>query len=197
GGRAGGAAGAGGAGLAAGRGWCGQGRGCGAGGRDRAPRARASGGEPVPGARWQQVMAAPGWERALRLVLCALGLALSLYALHAESSRERDPGDRAMCELSPSVSCSKVFTSRCAGGPAPLQPPSPWHDSPSPHCNPLPHGMTPPRSSATHLTSLSFVVKCIVCLNCSRPECLYKRNSLSWLLRYLHAVSHLILLDET
>uniref|UniRef100_A0A674JWR3 vitamin-K-epoxide reductase (warfarin-sensitive) n=1 Tax=Terrapene triunguis TaxID=2587831 RepID=A0A674JWR3_9SAUR len=57
-------------------------------------------------------MAVPGWERAVRLMLCALGLALSLYALHAESSRERDPGDRAMCDLSPSVSCSKVFTSR-------------------------------------------------------------------------------------
>ncbi|XP_065448016.1 vitamin K epoxide reductase complex subunit 1-like [Chrysemys picta bellii] len=56
-------------------------------------------------------MAAPGWERALRLVLCALGLVLSVYALHVESSRERDPGYRAMCDLSPSVSCSKVFTS--------------------------------------------------------------------------------------
>ncbi|XP_065276578.1 vitamin K epoxide reductase complex subunit 1-like protein 1 [Emys orbicularis] len=57
-------------------------------------------------------MAAPGWERALRLVLCALGLALSVYALHVESSRERAPGYRAMCDLSPFVSCSKLFTSR-------------------------------------------------------------------------------------
>uniref|UniRef100_A0A674JSD1 vitamin-K-epoxide reductase (warfarin-sensitive) n=1 Tax=Terrapene triunguis TaxID=2587831 RepID=A0A674JSD1_9SAUR len=73
--------------------------------------------------------------RALRLVLCALGLALSLYALHAESSRERDPGDRAMCDLSPSVSCSKVFTSRCAGD--------------RPHCNPPPHDMTPPAPIGT------------------------------------------------
>uniref|UniRef100_A0A8C3HIG4 vitamin-K-epoxide reductase (warfarin-sensitive) n=1 Tax=Chrysemys picta bellii TaxID=8478 RepID=A0A8C3HIG4_CHRPI len=54
--------------------------------------------------------------RALRLVLCALGLALSVYALHVESSRERDPGYRAMCDLSPSVSCSKVFTSRWGRG---------------------------------------------------------------------------------
>uniref|UniRef100_A0A8C3IB92 Vitamin K epoxide reductase complex subunit 1 n=1 Tax=Chrysemys picta bellii TaxID=8478 RepID=A0A8C3IB92_CHRPI len=46
-------------------------------------------------------MAAPGWERALRLVLCALGLALSVYALHVESSRERDPRYRAMCDLAP------------------------------------------------------------------------------------------------
>ncbi|XP_065258975.1 vitamin K epoxide reductase complex subunit 1 [Emys orbicularis] len=61
-------------------------------------------------------MAASGWERALRLVLCALGLALSVYALHVESSRERDPGYRAMCDLSPSVSCSKVFTSRWGRG---------------------------------------------------------------------------------
>uniref|UniRef100_A0A8C3IF11 vitamin-K-epoxide reductase (warfarin-sensitive) n=1 Tax=Chrysemys picta bellii TaxID=8478 RepID=A0A8C3IF11_CHRPI len=59
-------------------------------------------------------MAAPGWELALRLVLCALGLALSVYALHMESSREWDSGYWAMCNLSPSVSCSKVFTSRCA-----------------------------------------------------------------------------------
>uniref|UniRef100_A0A8C3SHE2 vitamin-K-epoxide reductase (warfarin-sensitive) n=1 Tax=Chelydra serpentina TaxID=8475 RepID=A0A8C3SHE2_CHESE len=80
-------------------------------------------------------MAAPGWERALRLALCALGLALSVYALHVETSRERDPGYRAACDLSPSVSCSKVFTSRCAGGRPlcnlfplpPLQPPAPWH----------------------------------------------------------------------
>ncbi|XP_065436622.1 vitamin K epoxide reductase complex subunit 1-like protein 1, partial [Chrysemys picta bellii] len=51
-------------------------------------------------------------DKLLRLVLCALGLVLSVYALHVESSRERDPGYRAMCDLSPSVSCSKVFTSR-------------------------------------------------------------------------------------
>uniref|UniRef100_A0A8C3IRV8 Uncharacterized protein n=1 Tax=Chrysemys picta bellii TaxID=8478 RepID=A0A8C3IRV8_CHRPI len=65
-------------------------------------------GEPVPGARLQRAMAAPGWERALRLMLCELGLALSVYALHVESSWERDP------------SCSKVFTSRCAGGTSPM-----------------------------------------------------------------------------
>ncbi|XP_074854460.1 vitamin K epoxide reductase complex subunit 1 [Carettochelys insculpta] len=61
-------------------------------------------------------MAVPGWERALRLGLCALGLVLSVYALHVESSRERDPGYRAMCDLSPSISCSKVFTSRWGRG---------------------------------------------------------------------------------
>ncbi|XP_050812978.1 vitamin K epoxide reductase complex subunit 1-like protein 1 [Gopherus flavomarginatus] len=61
-------------------------------------------------------MAVPGWERALRLVLCALGLALSVYALHVESSRERDPDYLALCDLSPSVSCSKVFTSRWGRG---------------------------------------------------------------------------------
>ncbi|TFK01274.1 Poly [Platysternon megacephalum] len=33
-----------------------------------------------------------------------------------ESSRERDPGDWAMCDLIPSVSCSKVFTSRWGRG---------------------------------------------------------------------------------
>ncbi|XP_067391376.1 vitamin K epoxide reductase complex subunit 1 [Emydura macquarii macquarii] len=74
-------------------------------------------GEPVTGARWQQAaMAVPNWEWAVRLALCALGLALSVYALHVETSRERDPGYRAMCDLSPSVSCSKVFTSRWGRG---------------------------------------------------------------------------------
>uniref|UniRef100_A0A674J749 vitamin-K-epoxide reductase (warfarin-sensitive) n=1 Tax=Terrapene triunguis TaxID=2587831 RepID=A0A674J749_9SAUR len=68
----------------------------------------------------RRTVAALGWEQVLRLMLCALGLALSMYALHVESSREQDPGYRAMCDLSPSVSCSKVFTSRCAGGTGPM-----------------------------------------------------------------------------
>lgn len=55
----------------------------------------------------------PTWERKARTLLCVLGLVLSVYALHVELSRERNPDYRAMCDLAESVSCSKVFTSRC------------------------------------------------------------------------------------
>ncbi|XP_072228959.1 vitamin K epoxide reductase complex subunit 1 [Leuresthes tenuis] len=58
----------------------------------------------------------PGWERKMRIVLCLFGLVLSVYALHVELSRERDPDYRAMCDLGESVSCSKVFTSRWGRG---------------------------------------------------------------------------------
>ncbi|XP_012718546.2 vitamin K epoxide reductase complex subunit 1 [Fundulus heteroclitus] len=63
--------------------------------------------------------AAPGmptWERKVRILLVLLGLVLSVYALHVELSRERDPEYRAMCDLGESVSCSKVFTSRWGRG---------------------------------------------------------------------------------
>uniref|UniRef100_UPI00358E6FD5 vitamin K epoxide reductase complex subunit 1-like protein 1 isoform X2 n=1 Tax=Myxine glutinosa TaxID=7769 RepID=UPI00358E6FD5 len=56
-----------------------------------------------------------GWwchELILRAVLCTLGTALSLYALHVEMHRENDSTYRAWCDLAESVSCSRVFTSR-------------------------------------------------------------------------------------
>ncbi|KAG5854712.1 vitamin K epoxide reductase complex subunit 1 [Anguilla rostrata] len=58
----------------------------------------------------------PKWERGARFGLCVFGLVLSVYALHVEVSRERDPEYRAMCDLAQSVSCSKVFTSRWGRG---------------------------------------------------------------------------------
>ncbi|TRY74178.1 hypothetical protein DNTS_004348, partial [Danionella cerebrum] len=58
----------------------------------------------------------PRWEFGLRLLLCSLGLVLSVYALHVELSRENDPAYRAMCDIGQSVSCSKVFTSRWGRG---------------------------------------------------------------------------------
>ncbi|CAJ0967541.1 unnamed protein product [Ranitomeya imitator] len=58
----------------------------------------------------------PGWERAARLLLCALGSALSVYAYHVETSRENDAEYRALCDINPSISCSKVFTSRWGRG---------------------------------------------------------------------------------
>lgn len=54
----------------------------------------------------------PRWERKVRIFLCVFGIVLSVYALHVELSRERNPDYRAMCDLGESVSCSKVFTSR-------------------------------------------------------------------------------------
>lgn len=57
-------------------------------------------------------LAMPKWERQTRIFLCVFGLVLSVYALHVELSRERNPNYRAMCDLGESVSCSKVFTSR-------------------------------------------------------------------------------------
>ncbi|KAL8176538.1 UNVERIFIED_CONTAM: hypothetical protein K2H54_036080 [Gekko kuhli] len=61
-------------------------------------------------------MAVPGWERSVRLLLCALGLALSVYAFHVETSKERDANYRAMCDISSTISCSRVFTSRWGRG---------------------------------------------------------------------------------
>lgn len=61
-------------------------------------------------------MAIPTWERKVRIFLCVLGLVLSVYALHVELSRERNPDYRAMCDLGESVSCSKVFSSRWGRG---------------------------------------------------------------------------------
>ncbi|KAF7235576.1 Vitamin K epoxide reductase complex subunit 1-like protein 1 [Varanus komodoensis] len=61
-------------------------------------------------------MAVPGWERAARLLLCAVGLTLSVYAFHVETSKERDASYRAMCDISAAISCSRVFTSRWGRG---------------------------------------------------------------------------------
>ncbi len=57
-------------------------------------------------------MEMPKWERNARIFLCVFGLFLSVYALHVELSKERNPDYTAMCDLGESVSCSKVFTSR-------------------------------------------------------------------------------------
>ncbi|XP_075034943.1 vitamin K epoxide reductase complex subunit 1-like protein 1 [Mixophyes fleayi] len=64
----------------------------------------------------QRMAAVPGWERGVRLLVCALGITLSVYAYHVETSRERDDGYTALCDINPSISCSKVFTSRWGRG---------------------------------------------------------------------------------
>ncbi|MEQ2256733.1 Vitamin K epoxide reductase complex subunit 1-like protein 1 [Ilyodon furcidens] len=71
----------------------------------------------------QRVMAAPvlrvstpRWERIARLLVCLLGILLSLYAFHVEREKARDPTYMAMCDVSSSISCSKVFSSRWGRG---------------------------------------------------------------------------------
>nr|XP_055054185.1 vitamin K epoxide reductase complex subunit 1-like protein 1 [Misgurnus anguillicaudatus] len=58
----------------------------------------------------------PRWERIVRLLVCLSGILLSLYAFHVEQEKTRDTNYRAMCDVSSSVSCSKVFTSRWGRG---------------------------------------------------------------------------------
>ncbi|KAM3654563.1 vitamin K epoxide reductase complex subunit 1-like [Ammospiza maritima maritima] len=52
----------------------------------------------------------------LRAVLCVAGAALSVYALHVEHQAAKDPSYRAACDLGPSVSCTRVFSSRWGRG---------------------------------------------------------------------------------
>ncbi|XP_036393027.1 vitamin K epoxide reductase complex subunit 1-like protein 1 [Megalops cyprinoides] len=58
----------------------------------------------------------PRWERIARVFVCLLGVLLSLYAVHVEREKERDPNYQPLCDVSNSVSCSKVFTSRWGRG---------------------------------------------------------------------------------
>ena len=59
------------------------------------------------GSTWRS----PGW---VRLALCLAGLGLSLYALHVKAARARDRDYRALCDVGTAISCSRVFSSRCA-----------------------------------------------------------------------------------
>lgn len=54
----------------------------------------------------------PRWERIARVLVCLLGILLSLYAFHVEREHARDPSYKALCDVSSSISCSKVFGSR-------------------------------------------------------------------------------------
>ncbi|XP_026185206.1 vitamin K epoxide reductase complex subunit 1-like protein 1 [Mastacembelus armatus] len=58
----------------------------------------------------------PRWERIARLLVCLLGILLSLYAFHVEREKARDPTYTAVCDVSSSISCSKVFSSRWGRG---------------------------------------------------------------------------------
>ncbi|XP_069508002.1 vitamin K epoxide reductase complex subunit 1 [Ambystoma mexicanum] len=61
-------------------------------------------------------MGFPRWHLCLRLVFCTFGIVLSVYAYHVETSKESDASYRALCDINPSISCSKVFTSRWGRG---------------------------------------------------------------------------------
>ncbi|KAA0717394.1 Vitamin K epoxide reductase complex subunit 1-like protein 1 [Triplophysa tibetana] len=58
----------------------------------------------------------PRWERIVRLLVCLLGILLSMYAFHVEREKSLDASYRAACDVSSWVSCSKVFTSRWGRG---------------------------------------------------------------------------------
>lgn len=45
-------------------------------------------------------------------VLCLMGIVASVYALHVETKKERDPNYRAACDINEHMSCSKVLTSK-------------------------------------------------------------------------------------
>nr|ASF90528.1 vitamin K epoxide reductase complex subunit 1 [Conus ebraeus] len=51
-----------------------------------------------------------------RLLLSAIGVVISVYSLHVEIEKERNPSFRAACDFSEKMSCSKVLTSSYARG---------------------------------------------------------------------------------
>ncbi|XP_048768111.1 vitamin K epoxide reductase complex subunit 1-like protein 1 [Ostrea edulis] len=50
------------------------------------------------------------------LLCCAIGTLLSVYALYVEINAEQDKNYRANCDISSTISCSKVFKSRWGKG---------------------------------------------------------------------------------
>lgn len=50
------------------------------------------------------------------MAISCVGIMLSTYALHVEVAKEGNKSYQAMCDISSSISCSKVFTSRYGRG---------------------------------------------------------------------------------
>lgn len=48
----------------------------------------------------------------LLIAVCIIGILVSWYAYHVETSKERDSGYIAFCDINSYISCSKAFTSR-------------------------------------------------------------------------------------
>lgn len=49
-------------------------------------------------------------------ILCVLGMLISMYAYHVETSIHSDPTFQALCDISESMSCTKVFSSKYGRG---------------------------------------------------------------------------------
>ena len=47
-----------------------------------------------------------------RFLICVVGIALSVYALHVEVSKSHNKEYKALCDISEHMSCSKVFSSK-------------------------------------------------------------------------------------
>ncbi|XP_059171916.1 vitamin K epoxide reductase complex subunit 1-like protein 1 [Physella acuta] len=54
--------------------------------------------------------------RNITLLLCLLGLCLSIFALYIEVLKEKNPDYVALCDISGYVSCSRALTSRYGKG---------------------------------------------------------------------------------
>lgn len=50
------------------------------------------------------------------VLLCMWGIGVCIYALSVEFHKEADPGYEAMCDISETMSCSKVLTSEWGKG---------------------------------------------------------------------------------
>ena len=48
----------------------------------------------------------------IHLVLCLLGILVSVFAFYVEKTKETNADYRAVCDISETVSCSAVFASR-------------------------------------------------------------------------------------
>lgn len=54
--------------------------------------------------------------RLTNMLICMVGILLSVYALYVELKKEKDPKYTATCDISEHMSCSKVFTSKYGKG---------------------------------------------------------------------------------
>ena len=60
----------------------------------------------------ERVAKIPRWITVTSAVSCVLGILVSIYTYHVETSHEKDPSFRALCDISESISCTKVSATR-------------------------------------------------------------------------------------
>ena len=46
------------------------------------------------------------------LILCTLGICISMFALYVEFLKEKDPDYMALCDINSYMTCSRVLTSK-------------------------------------------------------------------------------------